>query len=236
MIVLITGASRGMGAEVAFELAKAQHTLILVSRSQKRIEQVATRCNEIAGSDLAVPLLFDINDLADIEGDFVNLLKAHTNSIDTLINNAGFLVNKPFEEITQPEIHAMISANVLAPANLIRLVLPFLKNARSPHVVNITSMAGFQGSSKFRGLSWYSATKAALGSLTECLAEEYADAGICFNGLAPGAVQTEMLNEAFPGFRAPISPAGMAEFIAWFALNGQKFFNGKHLPVALQTP
>ena len=67
------------------------------------------------------------------------------------------------------------------------------------HVVNVTSMAGFQGSGKFSGLSYYSASKAALGSLTECLAEELKEDEVKVNALAIGSVQTEMLAEAFPG-------------------------------------
>ncbi len=104
------------------------------------------------------------------------------------------------------------------------------------HVVNVTSMAGYQGSSKFNGLSYYSASKAALGSLTECLAEELKDESIKVNALAIGAVQTEMLEEAFPGFKAPLQPSQMAEFMKWFTLEGPVFFNGKVLPVSLSTP
>ena len=97
-------------------------------------------------------------------------------------------------------------------------------------------MAGFQGSSKFSGLSYYSASKAALASLTECLAEELKEVGIRVNALAIGAVQTEMLAEAFPGYEAPLDPPAMAEFMKWFTLEGATYFNGKILPVSLATP
>ncbi|MRR19562.1 SDR family oxidoreductase, partial [bacterium] len=113
-------------------------------------------------------------------------------------------------------------------------LLPLM--GRGSHVVNIGSMGGFQGSMKFAGLSYYSATKGALAILTECLAAEYADRGISFNCLCPGAVQTEMFSQAFPGFSAPVSPAEMAGYIADFAVNGNRFFNGKILPVALSVP
>jgi 3-oxoacyl-[acyl-carrier protein] reductase len=97
-------------------------------------------------------------------------------------------------------------------------------------------MGGIQGSSKFPGLAAYSSSKGALITLTEMLAEEYKESNISFNALALGAVQTEMLAEAFPGYQASTTAREMARFIADFALNGHQFFNGKVLPVAHSTP
>jgi len=104
------------------------------------------------------------------------------------------------------------------------------------HIVNISSMGGFQGSAKYAGLSYYSASKAALACLTECLANEFKEYGISMNCLALGSVQTEMFEEAFPGYKAPVDVKQMAEFISGFALTGHKFFNGKILPVAVGNP
>jgi len=114
-------------------------------------------------------------------------------------------------------------------------LLPLLK-AGQAHVVNITSMGGFQGSMKFKGLSHYSASKAALASLTECLAEEFKLEEMVFNALALGAVQTEMLAEAFPNYKAPVSAEQMGEFIANFSLNAKTFFNGKIIPISISIP
>jgi NAD(P)-dependent dehydrogenase (short-subunit alcohol dehydrogenase family) len=97
-------------------------------------------------------------------------------------------------------------------------------------------MGGFQGSSKYPGLSYYSASKAAIACLSECLAVEFAESGIRVNCLALGAVQTEMFAEAFPGYKAPVNATEMAEFVSYFAVNGQKFFNGKIIPVAVNNP
>ena len=97
-------------------------------------------------------------------------------------------------------------------------------------------MGGFQGSSKYSGMSYYSASKAALSCLSECLAEEFRDNGIIINCLALGSVQTEMLEEALPGYKAPVSAGEMAEFIGDFALKGSRFFNGKIIPVAFSNP
>jgi NAD(P)-dependent dehydrogenase (short-subunit alcohol dehydrogenase family) len=128
----------------------------------------------------------------------------------------------------------MYNTNVFAPFLIIQDLLPlFNKNS---HIINIGSIGGFQGSSKFPGLSAYSSSKAALAGLSECLAEELAPKKIKVNCLALGAVQTDMLEEAFPGYKAPLNPTEMATFITWFALNGKNYFNGKVLPVSLSTP
>jgi short-subunit dehydrogenase len=97
-------------------------------------------------------------------------------------------------------------------------------------------MGGFQGSAKFPGLSYYSASKAALACISECLAGELKELEIIVNCLAPGSVQTEMLEDAFPGYKAPVSAREMGKFIGDFALTGNRFFNGKIIPVALTTP
>ena len=144
------------------------------------------------------------------------------------------LINKPFEKLSISDMNRMLQLNLAAPAQLIQCLLPIIK--KPSHIVNISSMGGFQGSQKFPGLSIYSAAKAGLASLTECLAEEYKGSGISFNCLAIGATDTEMLREAFPGYIPPFKASDMADFIVDFALNKQKFFNGKIIPVTVSTP
>ena len=97
-------------------------------------------------------------------------------------------------------------------------------------------MGGVQGSAKFAGLAAYSSSKGALITLMELLAEEYKEKGISFNALALGAVQTEMLQEAFPGYRASVSAERMGQYIAEFALSGHELYNGKVLQVSNSTP
>ncbi|MEM1122345.1 MAG: SDR family oxidoreductase, partial [Bacteroidota bacterium] len=126
--------------------------------------------------------------------------------------------------------------NLFGAVQLVQALLPKLRQAKPAHIVNIGSMGGVQGSSKFPGLSAYSASKAALANLTECLAEELKDDNIRTNCLALGAIQTEMLAEAFPGYEALVTSASMADYLAWFALNGHHFHNGKVIPVAVSTP
>ena len=144
------------------------------------------------------------------------------------------LISKEFVNTTNSEARLMMETNFFGPASVIRAIKPLMTSGS--HIVNISSMGGFQGSSKYRGLSYYSASKAALACLTECLAVEFTESGVKVNCLALGSVQTEMLEKAFPGYKAPVNAKDMAEFIADFALNGHKFFNGKILPVAVSNP
>lgn len=178
-------------------------------------------------------LKFDICSVSDIKA-VKNLITSQWGSVDILINNAGQLLNKPFSQTTSEEFEAVYRVNVFGVANLTRAVLPFMP--KSGHVVNMSSMGGVQGSVKFPGLSAYSSSKGALITLTELLAQEYQKTGPSFNVLALGAVQTEMLAEAFPGYQAPISATDMARYILGFALDGNKFYNGKLLQVSSSTP
>ena len=99
-----------------------------------------------------------------------------------------------------------------------------------------TPMGGFQGSLKFAGLTAYSTAKAALCAFTEMFAEEYKATNIHMNCLCLGAVQTEMLAQAFPGYEAPTSPEQMANFIANFAEHSGQLLNGKIIPVSASNP
>lgn len=236
MVILISGASRGIGASLARRLTTSGHEVVLVSRNRTRLEKVVAQCNEQAGAKLAHSIPFDLSDLGDLEEEFISHLGRISVKLDALVNNAGKLINKPFSEISLTEGRFLFEANFFAPAALTRICLPFMKHSTLKHVVNISSMGGYQGSAKFPGLSYYSASKAALGNLTECLAEELKKDSVSVNALALGAVQTEMLGEAFPGYKAPLGPDQMAEFMSWFILEGSRFFNGKVLPVALSTP
>jgi short-subunit dehydrogenase len=236
MVIMITGASRGIGAALTREMTDAGHTVLMVSRNRKELEKLQEECNKAAGTTLAHALPFDLTDLTDLEDEFITQVTGISAKLDALVNNAGQLLRKPFVETGAGEAMSIFEANFFAPAQLIRICLPLMKQSALKHLVNITSMAGFQGSSKFSGLSYYSASKAALGSLTECLAEELKEEGFIVNALAIGSVQTEMLARAFPGLRAPLEPSQMAEYMRWFVLEGCRYFNGKVLPVSLSTP
>jgi len=222
--IIITGTSRGIGYELALQFAKAGHQVLAISRKtpQELIENPNITCLAIDISNL--------DELVQVE----NFIAQTWKKVDVLIHNAGSLLHKPFTQITSEEFQNIYKVNVFAVAELTKMCIPFL--SKGSHVVSISSMGGIQGSMKFAGLSAYSSSKGALITLSELLAEEYKEQGIAFNVLALGAVQTEMLQEAFPGYEAPISAAAMADYIFNFALTGNQFYNGKILQVSSTTP
>lgn len=226
MNILLTGASSGIGFETAKLLASdPKHTILVIARNASKLEALKTvNC---------IPFSFDlVNDPLE---DLIAAVKKYLGTVHILINNAGTLINKPFSALNEGDWMDCYRTNVLAPVRLIQAMEPYF-NSKGAHILNIGSMGGVQGSSKFPGLAAYSASKAALHNLSECLAEEWKERNIKVNALALGSAQTEMLEKAFPGYRAPVSAAEMAVFVADFAINGSQFFNGKILPVAISTP
>ena len=231
MNIIITGGTRGIGKSVTQLFAADKFNRIIVTgRKEDALESLAnsTEFNNI------ITFKLDLAQLATEAIKFKQFILSQFDSVDIIINNAGYLISRRFSETSDSETRAIMDVNFFAPATIIRTLLPLMKPGS--HIINIGSMGGFQGSSKYKGLAIYSASKAAIACLTECLAEEFNDIGVKINCLALGSVQTEMLSEAFPGYKAPIKAEEMAEFIKEFALNGNKYFNGKILPVALNNP
>lgn len=219
--VLVIGASRGIGKELVGQFAdKGLETFgfarSLTNRTEDNIHYIQL--------DLLSPT---------IKSDFENAV-AGIDQIDYLIHNAGFIAVKPFLDLSREEIHNCYQVNVLSVMEITQVCIP--KMRPGGHIVMISSIGGFQGSSKFPGLAAYSTSKAALVSLTELLAEEFKTSGISINCLCLGAVQTEMMEQAFPGYKAPHQPAEIAEFIVDFTLNNGKYFHGKIIPVSVSNP
>jgi short-subunit dehydrogenase len=225
--IIVTGASRGIGFELVKLLASKGHKILALSRNIRSIHKLKENHASIS------ILQIDISD-KDQLNKVSQFVDKNWNNIDIIIHNAGKLINKPFVETTIQDFIDVYKVNVFAVAELTRVLLKNLK--KGSHVVAISSMGGIQGSIKFPGLSAYSSSKGAVITLTELLAEEYKDVGISFNALALGAVQTEMLAEAFPDYKAPTTATEMANYIADFALTGNKMYNGKVLQVSSSTP
>jgi len=236
MNIIVTGASRGIGKALVKKFSQSDHTVIAIARREKELIDLSEFCKRKSKAGKVIPFSFDLSKLAENIEEFKAEIHKHFKHINLVINNAGYLSNSSFENSDIKIIHKSFSINFVAPSLIIQSMLPLLKKSKRAHVVNIGSMGGVQGSLKFKGLSVYSSSKAALAVLTECLAEEYKETEISFNYLAMGAVQTEMLAEAFPGYQAPVSADEMADYICDFALNGNKLFNGKIIPVSLSTP
>lgn len=228
--ILLTGGSRGIGRATALHLASEISDIVYITgRDSASLEKVA---NEAPAGNIRYYAI-DFHRITESVSGLVELLESE-GGIDIMINNAGYLVNRSFGLLAENEIREMTEVNFISPAMLLSRVIPLI--SRGGHIVNIASMGGFQGSSKFPGLSVYSSTKAAMVCLTECLAVELVGEGISVNCIAPGSVDTEMLQEAFPGYKAPVTADEMGRFIADFALNKGKLFNGKIIPVALSVP
>jgi len=237
MDIIVTGASRGIGYEIVKKFAGIPgNRIIALARNKNNLAKLKSDCKPMPSGKGVEIIPTDLSDIGNMTTLLVPHIQRSLTKLDILVNNAGYLVNKPFEKTQLQELENIININLKVPFLFIQALINLLKNANRSHVLNISSMGGIHGSAKFPGLAAYSAAKGGLGILTECLAEEYRDSGISFNCLALGAVQTEMFEEAFPGFNAPLTPEEMASFIADFAINGAKVFNGKILPVSISTP
>ncbi len=219
--ILITGAGKGIGLETAKLAAADGHSVIAISRNISALEAI----------EGVQAYSVDLSSEEAIHG-FVQ--KIANTQIDVLINNAGVLTNTPVVESSFALFEKIYKVNVFGLAELTRQLLPQIPS--SGHVVSISSMGGIQGSAKFPGLSIYSSSKGAVITLTELWAEEFKGSGPKFNVLALGAVQTQMLAEAFPGFEAPITAAGFAPYLLNFGLTGHQYYNGKTLQVSSSTP
>ena len=223
--IIITGTSRGIGFELAQLFAKNNYHVLALSRNSKPLNDLNLKNISALSVDLS------------IEKDFIQItdfVSKNCKKVDILIHNAGKLLNKPFTELSFSNFEEVYKVNVFAVAELTRVLIPFMNTGS--HIVTISSIGGVQGSMKFPGLAAYSSSKGAVITLSELLAEEYKEQQIAFNVLALGAVQTEMLEEAFPGYKAPLSAIEMADYIYNFSLTGNKYYNGKILEVSSTTP
>ncbi|CAA0144109.1 SDR family NAD(P)-dependent oxidoreductase [Tenacibaculum maritimum] len=223
--IVITGTSRGIGFELAKRFAKEGYQVLALSRNTESLDRFSHENITTLSVDLSKE---------EAINEAVNFISNTWKKVDVLINNAGKLINKPFEQLSTSDFLEVYKVNVFAVAELTRKLLPFFR--KGSHVVTVSSMGGIQGSLKFPGLAAYSSAKGAVITLSELLAEEYKEAQISFNVLALGAVQTEMLEEAFPGYIAPLKAEEMANYIFDFSLTGNKFYNGKVLQVSSSTP
>jgi 3-oxoacyl-[acyl-carrier protein] reductase len=225
--IVVVGASRGIGKAIVELFAKnPSNKIFALARNKEKLHA------NFGNSPNVYCATFDLSH--SIAGQLATIFEKES-KIDIVINNAGYLINKPFESISHEDFTESYQVNTIGVMETVQFLIPKM-NKNHSHIVNISSMGGFQGSMKFAGLAAYSTSKAALCSFTELFAEEYKDSKIKMNCLCLGAVQTEMLEEAFPGYLAPLQPEEMAKFIVEFAENASSFLNGKIIPVSLSTP
>lgn len=227
MNVLITGASKGIGFETAklFSLEK-ENKIICVSRNEFK---------GVVQNNHVQSVKFDL-EKEDIETHLLPEIKSRFSSIDILINNAGTLILKPFEQLSDADWKTIFEVNLFSLVRLTKNLIPLMGRNSRGHIVNISSMGGYQGSLKFPGLTAYSASKGALAVFTECLAVELQEKNIAVNCLCPGGVQTDMFSTAFPGSKATMTAKQMAEKIVAFSTTAHKTMTGKIVPVSSSNP
>lgn len=232
MNIIVTGASKGIGREIVKYLStNSEHYLFVVSRDKEQLELLKRECANPQNVEI-----FDCDLTKNLEStDFYQAIQK-ASCIDVLINNAGMLINKPFMELTEENFKSIFEVNLFSVVKLIKLTVPSLRKSKNPHIVNIGSMGGVERSSKFVGLSAYSSSKAALANLTECLAEELKEYNIHCNCLSLGAVNTEMLQLAFPDYKASTNPEEIAIFVGDFATKYGRLMNGKIFSISASTP
>jgi len=225
--IVVCGTSRGIGKAILSYLSTDPELhIVALSRNVTELTDIykGNKHVTVLPFDLSLPVE------AQLTEHFSEITEVHG-----LINNAGYLEQGPTEKLSIEAYHRCMQTNFFGPVALIQWLFPRL-NAGKAHVVNISTMGAFQGSVKFPGLSAYAASKAAITNFTEVFAEEQKDTGIRMNCLCLGAVNTEMLRDAFPGYVAPVSAEEMGAYIAEFTLRSGLVFNGKILPVSSSTP
>ena len=223
--IIITGTSRGIGFELAKKFAENNYQVLAVSRNVKPLDDYHHQNITTLSVDISI-----VEEIKKITA----FVTSNWSDVAIVIHNAGLLINKPFDKLTNEDFINVYNVNVFGVAEITRQLIPFMSTGS--HVLTISSMGGIQGSLKFPGLAAYSSAKGAVITLSEVLAEEYKESGIAFNVLAIGAVQTEMLTEVFPGYKAPLSASEMADYIYHFSLTGNRYHNGKVFQVSNSIP
>ena len=227
MNIVITGCSKGIGAELV-KLLSRDHKVYGLSRDLGALEKLK--------SDLTYSSNFHFvqADIKELNQELISSWIG-VDTVDVLINNAGLLINKNFIDISYEDYKNIMDVNFWGVFHITQLLFDKLSLAKG-QIINISSMGGVNYSSKFPGLSLYSSSKGALTILSECLAEEFKTHHIRVNALALGAVQTEMLNMAFPDYKANVSSEQMASFIIRFVNSVGDVLNGQVVKVTSSNP
>ena len=213
---LITGASRGLGVDLARAALDAGHAVVATGRDPQKVAAVLGDHPDL----LTVAL--DITDPASVDA-AVDAAVERFGKVDTLVNNAGNFIAGYFEEIPPEDFRAQIETNFFGPLDVTRAVLPVMRAQRSGLVVTITSLAGLIGQ---EFVSAYAASKFALEGWGEALAQEVGHFGIRTMLVEPGLFRTELLSRDSTRFAEPAiddyAERTRQTIAAWTAMNGQQ--------------
>ncbi len=233
---IVTGASRGIGAAIAVELARQGLPVVVNYRSHKtEAELVLSRINKLSGG---IIFQADVSDRAQVSS-MTDAALAEYGAVDVLINNAGIAQQKLFTDITAEDWSRMVGVNLTGVFNCCQSVLPHMIHEKRGKIVNISSVWGSVGASCE---VHYSAVKAGVIGMTKALAKEVAPSGITVNCIAPGCIMTDMLtqdcDEATLTQLAEETPMGrlgtpqdIAKAAAFFCGSGAEFITGQVLGV-----
>jgi len=209
----ITGAARGIGAEIARAALAAGHTVVATGRTLEPLQQVYPEFG-----DAVLPLALDVADEAQA-GAAVAAALERFGRIDVLVNNAGYGLLGAFETFGAAEIEAQFATNVFGLMHVTRAALPAMRARRSGHVVNVSSIGGVTG---FEGSSVYCATKFAVTGFSESLALELAPAGIAVTVVEPGFIRTDFLDSRSVRYGTRDVPDGVSSERSYSQYNRQQ--------------
>lgn len=228
-LIIVAGAGKGIGFSIVKGLLQKypDNHIVAISRNTIQLDLLKDHFNNlrIIQADLS-------NLTVEVKNEITESLKSK--NLKSLIFTAGILKKIKFGSAGKNDFQKMYRNNVWSFIDMVQLLLPAIN--QTTHIISIGSMGGFTGTLKFREMFLYSSSKAALSSVTECIAEEISVKKGAANCLVLGAVNTEMMNTAFPGYKTSITPDSISDFIIDFALNRKDLFNGKVIPVAATIP
>jgi short-subunit dehydrogenase len=180
--IVLTGASRGLGASIARALASEKATVVCVSRSEDKLSKICAEINELGGKGISIP--FDISQVENLST-LVEQIEQQVSAVDILINNAGMEIYHAFNNYTLAEIQLVLSTNLLAAMELTRLILPSMLDRGKGQIVNMASLSGKKGAAYN---STYSASKGGLVMWSDALRQELTDTGVGVSTICPGYV------------------------------------------------
>jgi len=210
-IALITGASRGIGEEIARRLAKEKVNLALIARDENKLKKIKDELSKENIDVFILPIDLTENNAPKF---VIDKVTKYFGGLDILINNAGTALSKPLLETSEEEWDNLMTINAKVPYFLCKYAIPYLKNSEIPTIINISSVVGYKG---YVNQSAYTASKHALHGFTKVLAQEVHEYDIRVHLISPGGVATDLVNKVRPDLKKSflIQPYEIAEIIVF---------------------